>query len=120
MNPPMDERRKEQHPIEELVNEVEFKQRNTTWPDAMVNASRVDEVLWKGSRRITKVQRIGLILFGVSLIVSSMAILGSLDSTHEGWWVGIPITVGFTLVGCKVLWNGIRKNDPPKRGSEDE
>jgi hypothetical protein len=105
---------KTQHPIEKLVDEVEFKQRNTTWPDAMVNASSVDEILFKGSRRITKVQRVGVAILGVTIILTSVVILGSIDSTREGWWIGIPITTGFMLVGCKFLWNSIRKNDPPK------
>jgi hypothetical protein len=120
MNPPMDERRKKKHSIEELVHEVEFKQRNTTWPDAMINASRVDEVLWKGSRHITKVQRVGVASLGIALVLGGICIPGSIDITQEGWWIGIPIATGFILVGCKLLWNSIRKNDPPTRGSKDE
>jgi hypothetical protein len=120
MNPPMDERRKEQHPIEELVHEVKFKQRNTTWPNTMVNSSRVDEVLWKGSRRITRVQRVGVAILGIAFALCGIFILGSLDSTHEGWWIGIPFTTGCILVGCKLIWNSIRKNDPPIEGSKDE
>ncbi|MGH9595696.1 MAG: hypothetical protein ACRD3K_02755 [Edaphobacter sp.] len=109
-----------QHPIEKLVEDVEFKQRNTTWPDAMVNASGVDELLFKGSRRITKIQRVGVAFLGLAFVLGGISILGSIDSTREGWWIGIPIATGIILVGCKLLWNGVRKNDPPREDIEDE
>ena len=117
MNPPMDERGKEQHPIEKLVHEVEFKQRNTTWPDAMVNASKADALLWKGSRQITKVQRIGVGTFGFLFVLGGVSIAAS--PRGEWWWIGIPIELGFIFVGCKLLWNSVRKNDP-QREKRDE
>ena len=107
-----------QHPIERLADDVEFKQRNTTWPDVMVNASSADELMWKGSRRITKLQRVGVGLFGVLFVLAGVSIAGSFQG--DGWWVGIPIEIGFILVGCKLLWNSFRKNDSPKEMQKDE
>jgi len=118
MSAPRNERREEQNPIEELVKEVELRQRNTTWPDAMVNASNADALMWKGSRRITKIQRIGVGIFGLLLVLGGVSIAAS--PRGEGWWIGIPIELGFIFVGCKLLWNSIRKNDPPQGGSKDE
>jgi hypothetical protein len=106
-----------QHPIEKLVDDVEFRQRITTWPEAMVNASSADELMWKGSRRITKVQRIGVAIFGLVFVLSGISISSSFG---DGWWVVIPIATGFILVGCKLLWNSVRKNDPPKPSEKDE
>jgi hypothetical protein len=83
-----------QHPIEKLVDDVEFRQRNTTWPEAMVNASSADELMWKGSRRITKVHRIGVAIFGLVFVLSGISISSSFG---DGWWVVIPIATGFIL-----------------------
>jgi hypothetical protein len=107
----------EQHPVERLVDAVESKQRNITWPDVMINASNADELMWKGSRRITKVQRVGVSLFGLVFVLSGISLA---NSFHKGSWVGIPIGIGFALVGCKLLWNSVRKNDLAKVGKKDE
>ena len=49
-----------------LIEDVKARQRNTTWPDAMVNSSTVDGLLWKGSPNATKVQRIGIAIWGLT------------------------------------------------------
>ena len=104
----------EQHPIEKLVDNVGQRQRNTTWPDAMVNASSADELMWKGSKRITKVQRVGVAIFGLLLVLGGLSIATSINISREGWWIGVPIAAAFVLVGCKLLWNSVRKNAPSK------
>jgi hypothetical protein len=43
---------------------VEAKQRNIDWPDAMLNSSSVDALLWRGSPHLTKIQRAGILVFG--------------------------------------------------------
>jgi hypothetical protein len=106
------------HPIEKLADDIEFKQHNTTWPDVMVNASNADELMWKGARRITRVQRIGIAVFGLLFVLSGISLLSVFPL--ESWWIEIPIATGFVLVGCKLLWNSVRKNDPPTEGAEDE
>lgn len=107
---------RDQHPIEKLVDDVEFKQRNTIWPDAMVNASSADELMWKGSRHITKVPRVGVGLFGFVFVLSGI----SLGTMADGFWPGYLIGAGFFCVGCKLLWDSVRKNDPPKANEKDE
>jgi hypothetical protein len=44
-------------PADHLIEDVRASQRNTLWPDAMVNGSSVDGLLWKGSPKATMVQR---------------------------------------------------------------
>jgi hypothetical protein len=51
-----------------LFKEVSRRQRNTLWPDAMVNSSSVDALLWKGSPKATKVQRVGIVVWGLTLM----------------------------------------------------
>jgi hypothetical protein len=110
---------KEQHPIKKLVDEVEFKQRNTTWPDAMVNARGVDELLWKGSRGVTRVQRVGIALLGLAFVLCGILLIGDLGSRGDGQWLAILFGTGCMLIGCKFLWNSIRKN-APKKNRKDE
>jgi hypothetical protein len=108
----------DKHPIENLVEDVEFKQHNTTFPDVMVNASGADELMWKGSRRITKVQRVGVGLFGLVFVLSGISFLTVFP--REGWVMVIPVSTGFVVVGCKLLWNSVRKNDDQKAKHDDE
>jgi hypothetical protein len=113
---------KQQHPIEKLVDEVEFRQRNTTYPHALVNASNADALMWKGSRRITKIQRVGVALFGLIFLLSGISI-GATAGSFGGvnWWLGILIGLAFAGVGFKLLWNSVRKNAPTKiTEGEDE
>jgi hypothetical protein len=107
--------------IDELVSDVEFKQRNTTWPEVHVNASSADALMWKGSRRITKIQRVGVALFGLLFLLGGISI-GSMSASFGGAdvWLGVPIGIAFVGVGCKLLWNSIRKNDPAKSSTESE
>jgi hypothetical protein len=114
----MSEHSKGKEQIEEVVNDVKFRQRNTTWPDVLVNASSADELMWKGSRRITRTQRVGVGIFGLFFVLGGVSIVGSFRG--EGWWIGIPIALGSVAVGCKLLWNSTRKNDPAKVSTEDE
>jgi hypothetical protein len=96
-----------QHPIEKLVDEVEFKQRNSTWPDAVVNARGVDEVLWTRSRHITKVQRVGVAVLGVAFVLCGIWFIGNVDLRGK---LSVLFGTVSLLVGGKLLWNSIRKN----------
>jgi heme A synthase len=109
----MTRHRDEEHPIEKLVEDVEFRQRNTTHPDVLINASSADELMWKGSARITKVQRIGVGLFGFVFLLAGISIVNAIYG-QDGWWLSVPIGLAFVVVGCKLLWNSIRKNDSAK------
>jgi hypothetical protein len=107
------------HPIEKLVDDVEFKQRNTTWPDAMVNASSVDEVLWKRSRHITKIQRVGVAVLGLAFVLCAILLIGNLDLVSSGWMLSVLFGTASLLVGGKLLWNSIRRNDPQKSRKDE-
>jgi type IV secretory pathway VirB2 component (pilin) len=103
---------KKQHPIEKLVDDVEFKQRNTTWPDAAVNARGVDEVLWTRSRHITKVQRVDIAVLGVAFVLCGIWFIGNVDL---GGRLSVLFGTVSLLVGAKFLWNSIRKNAPKEK-----
>ena len=106
------------HPIEKLADDVEFRQRNTTWPDAMVNASSVDEVLWKRSRHITKIQRVGVALLGLAFVSIGILFIGDLD-LGGGRLLSVLFGTGSLLIAGKLLWNSIRRNGP-RKSKKDE
>jgi hypothetical protein len=106
------------HPIEKLVDDVEFRQRNTTWPDAMLNASTVDEVLWKRSQRITKVQRVGVALLGLAFVLIGILFIGDLDLGGSRL-LPVLFGTGSLLIAGKLLWNSIRRNDPRKSRKDE-
>ncbi len=66
---------KQQHPIEKLVDEVEFKQRNTTWPETMVNAKGVTNCFGKAP---DESQRFSELALHSSVWLSSCVEFGSL------------------------------------------
>jgi len=106
------------HPIEKLVDDVEFRQRNTTWPDAMLNASSVDEVLWKRSRHITKIQRVGVALLGLAFVLIGILFIGDLDLGGSRL-LSVLFGTGSLLIAGKLLWNSIRRNDPRKSRKDE-
>jgi hypothetical protein len=106
------------HPIEKLVDDVEFRQRNTTWPDAMLNASSVDEVLWKRSRHITKIQRVGVALLGLAFVLIGILFIGDLDLGGSRL-LSVLFGTGSLLIAGKLLWNSIRKDDPRKSRKDE-
>ena len=102
------------HPIEKLADDVKSRQRNTTWPDAMLNASSVDEVLWKRSRHITKIQRVGVALLGLAFVLIGILFIGDLDLGGNRL-LSVLFGAGSLLIAGKLLWNSTRRNDPRKR-----
>jgi hypothetical protein len=60
--------RRHEKPHAQVLEAVERRQRNTLWPDAMVNRSSTDSLLWNGSPKATKVQRMGIAIWGVTFL----------------------------------------------------
>jgi hypothetical protein len=108
---------KHHDPAEDLTRELESRQRNTTHPDLLANASNADSLMWHGSRRITKVQRLGVGLFGLAFVLSGVALFNVMF--HVGARIFLVIPAGFCGVGGKLLWNAFRKNDPPALQKDD-
>ena len=105
-----------QDPAEKLVREVKFRQRNTTYPDLIVNASNSEALMWHGSNRMTKVQRIGVGIFGFLFLLAGASMI--IDFISYESWLRLPIGLAFGAVVYKVLWNSVRKNDPSKTKHE--
>ena len=66
-----------------LLEEVERRQRNTLWPDAMVNSGSVDALLWKGSPKATKVQRVGIVIWGLFFLSIGICLLSMVHQRDD-------------------------------------
>jgi hypothetical protein len=91
-----------------LLKEVESRQRNTVWPDTMVNGARVDALLWKGSPNATMVQRIGIAIWGLTFLA-----LGTFFTFVEAPELHSPMVAVIGLLvlalGARVTFNAFRR-----------
>ena len=95
-----------------IIEDIEDKQRNTVWPDAMINSKGVDEFLWKGSPDAPLVQRIEAWIFGSLFILIG---LGWAAAAYERHWLPIAVlSIAWFLIGGKVFLNGFRKRRPQR------
>jgi len=97
----------------ELLAEVESRQRNIVWPDTMRNSRGMDELLWKGSLTATKVQRVGIAVWGLlflSLGLFFMFVLG--PEQHSI----MEVVFGLLLValGTKISLNAFMRKPKPQ------
>jgi hypothetical protein len=100
-----------------LLEEVKSRQRNTVWPDTMVNGVRVDALLWKGSPKATKVQRIGMAIWGLTF--SALGIFFTFVQAPELHSPLLAVMGLFVLaLGARVTFNAFRRK--PKSGSVKE
>jgi hypothetical protein len=104
-------------PIDRIREETEEKQRAILWPDTLRSGRRVDEFLWKGDRRATGVQRIGLAILAMMFLFCA-SIFGVL-LFKEDFWGGrvLEITIGLLtgMLGARLMINVFRHE--PKRHS---
>jgi hypothetical protein len=100
--------RKGTEPIPSMLEEIKDKQRNIVWPDTLRNGRDVDALVFRGSPKATLVQRIGILLFGVALLMMAIAMIdvGKEGNSFAFYGAGI----GLLLLGAWVLFNGMRRN----------
>lgn len=103
-------------PQQQLVEEIKEKQRNTVWPDTLLNSRNVDEYLWKGSPNAPLVQRIGAWLFGFTFILLGVMLVEvDRETTPERKSIALVIlAVLFFGLGIKVFLNGFRRRHKEK------
>lgn len=86
------------------IREVEAKQHNLVWPDAMRNNRGVDALLFKGDPNAPLVQRIGCWIFGCSMLfVTAFAFVEFQQSRSTAF---IPLGAGSALFGGWVFSRG--------------
>jgi dipeptide/tripeptide permease len=98
-------------PHEHLLEEVKTRQRNTLWPDAMVNSSRVDALLWKGSAKATRVQRIAIVIFGMGFFSIGVCFLFMASEQHS--ILEAAVSMILLIIGTRVAWNAFKHEPRP-------
>jgi hypothetical protein len=98
-------------PQDHLIEDARASQRNTLWPDAMVNSRSVDALLWKGSPKATKVQRVGIAIWGLTFACLGISFEMIASQKHELF----PMFFGFLwlVVGIKLFLNAFKRNPKP-------
>jgi hypothetical protein len=97
---------KHHDPGAELHTEVQARQRNTTWPDAMVNSKSVDELIFKGSPKATKVQRVGIAIIGGTYLLAGLGIMMIASEQHSR--ISGFVSIVALAVGIRIIWNAVR------------
>lgn len=79
----------------------------------MVNGSSVDGLLWKGPSQATKVQRVGIVIFGLTFFSFGLFFLAygiekrvAFETAFSLLWFGL---------GTKVTLNAFRRKPPRSR-----
>jgi hypothetical protein len=86
-----------------LYEEVQARQRNTTWPDAVRNASSVDELVFKGSPTATRGQRAGVFVLGVLYILAGGSFILMGEEQHTIGLIALAV-IGLA-VGAWIIRN---------------
>jgi hypothetical protein len=96
---------------EHLIEDARARQRNTLWPDAMVNSSSVDALLWKGSPNATKVQRVGIAIWGMCFgFLGAVCELGAYEKQELFlMFFGLP----WLALGAKLFLIAFKRNRKP-------
>jgi uncharacterized membrane protein HdeD (DUF308 family) len=89
------------------MEEMSAKERNAVWSNPRKDSLSVGALLWKGSPDATKVQRIGVLIFGVTFI--SVGIANALLGRENGASVQVFFGVLLALVGTKVTLSAFRR-----------
>lgn len=97
---------------EELIEEIKAKQRNTLWPDTVVNRTTVSSFLWKGSPDATLVQRIGFWVFGLQFVLFGILALEAYREANPDDRSFLPVVAAiiFFALGTRIFLNGFRKH----------
>lgn len=96
------------NPHAHVLEYVERKQRNTLWPDAMVNSSSVDALLWKGSPKATKLQRVGIAIWGLTFLSLGAFFVFVLASEQHSLMAAVIGLFGLAL-GTRITFNAFRR-----------
>jgi hypothetical protein len=92
--------------VDELTDEIRNRQGNVIWPGPLVNGMLVDRLAWKGSPGATALQRVRLIIFGLSFSLVGLVSL-SIAKGVRSLWLG-AFAMLWLLLGARVLYNAFR------------
>ena len=97
-----------------LIEGIKAKQRNTIWPDTLINSQGVNEFLWKGSPDAPLVQRVAAWLFGIVFILGGVGWL--VAAYKKEWWGICLLSFVWFYVGGRVFLNGFKRRRSRESG----
>ena len=101
-------RKSEPESPQQVLESVKSKQRNTVWPEPLVNSRNVDEFLWKGASDALLVQRVGACLFGMTFVLIGVGWFAA--GYAKDWWLFCLLSIVWFFVGVRIFLNGFRKH----------
>jgi len=101
-----------QHPVDEMVDDLRVRQRNTVFSDGREAGRDTDALLWKGSEKLPKVQRVGIAVFGLVFLICAVCCAAIAAESHS--ILGALVSIAFLCVGARVLFNSIPKQKATK------
>jgi len=96
-----------------LIEDVKASQRNTLWPDAMVNSSSVDALILKGSAKATQVQRVGIAIWGLTFVC--LGVVFECVAFEKGEAFSVFIGLLFLALGTTVFLNAFKRRHSPEQ-----
>lgn len=107
-------------PSQRVLEEIKTRQKNTIWPDTLLNGRSVDEFLWKGSADAPLVQRVGACIFGATFMLLAVALIeADREASPDRKSIAFVIlAVLFFGVGLKVFVNGFRRRRKVAKNSQ--
>lgn len=105
---------------EQIIEEIKARQRNTVWPDTLVNGENVDAFLWKGSPNAPLVQRIGAWVFGIAFMLFGVTLIEIDRETAPYRKSILDVIFGVAVfgLGLKIFLNGFRRQKKEERNDQ--
>jgi hypothetical protein len=99
------------HDTDEMLEDIDRKQRASTWPNTLEAGRSVDEFLWKGDPKATPVQRVGLGIFAVCFLFLFVITIVLIVVRHDGATtvVGLIMATISGIAGVRLLRNVFRR-----------
>jgi len=96
------------------VHELEQRQRNILPHDLIANDSNLNDILWNGPSKPSRIQTVGALAMGsmLSLAGFALAIIAYQGGT---WMIGIPIAAVIAFAGVRIIYKSLQPRTPVKR-----
>lgn len=89
--------------------EMRNRQMNVVWPGPLVNGTRVDKLVFKGSPNASPLQRIGMLIFGLHFLFIGVAFV-FMGTVYHLLAVAV-YSLPFFALGARILYNAFRSKN---------
>jgi hypothetical protein len=93
--------------LDDYIESVKARQKNSLWPDVLRGGRSVDEFLWKGAPDAPLVQRVGTGILALAYLLVGLALV-SMALEQGKWFTGAFAALIFIVAGWFIR-NAVRK-----------